>query len=104
MFLKLGLSCIGHALSFYNFSIEVCSCCSDLIHLVSVMTVPTCSLSHSCFELCYMNSGTGVGCGYMSKCPIHLIFFSRRRGHGNIFIFLSIFLLFSWIKDVYKVH
>ena len=45
-----------------------------------------------------MGMGMSVGCGYMCKCRSHLILVSKIRGHAKIFIFLSIFLLFSSVE------
>ena len=53
--------------------------------------------------LCYMDSGTGVGCGNVFKCQGYLIFILRIRGDAEIFIFHNIFLLFSWVDSVYGV-
>ena len=40
----------------------------------------------------------------MSKFWSHLIFILRIRGHGKIFIFLSVFLLFLRLSSVYKEY
>lgn len=47
------------------------------------------------FGLCYMDSVTDVGRGYVSKRHVYLISISRTRGYAKVVTLCTIFLLLS---------